>query len=369
MAKASPSSVCSYYFLFFLSLLVCDAAAAAELPGIFIFGDSTFDVGTNNHLPKSLARANFLPNGIDFPYSVPTGRFSNGLNTADQIVRVLGYEKSPRPFLSLLDDGSTFKRNILQGVNFASGGSGILNHTGFEPFKDVVALGKQIEQFEIVHGILTEIIGEKATSRMLANSLFIISVGSNDFFEFNKTSTTRNLSIEDYMSTLQSTYHDHLQNLFNLGARKFGILGVPPIGCCPARRPSSGSEVCEEELNEFARTFNNITEVLLQNLSSELVGMKYSLGNTYRMISNILEDPLLFGFKNITSACCGGGKFNGERPCAYFYNPILCRNHDEYLFWDLFHPTEAVSKLAALTLFAGGTSLFQPLNFSVLVAA
>lgn len=52
---------------------------------IFIFGDSTMDVGTNNFLSHSEARADVLPNGIDYPYSIATGRFSNGLNTADQI--------------------------------------------------------------------------------------------------------------------------------------------------------------------------------------------------------------------------------------------------------------------------------------------
>ena len=44
----------------------------------FIFGDSLVDVGMNNHLPASIAKANFLPNGIDFPSHTATGRFNNG---------------------------------------------------------------------------------------------------------------------------------------------------------------------------------------------------------------------------------------------------------------------------------------------------
>lgn len=58
-------------------------SASAEVPTIFIFGDSTADVGTNNFLPHSNFRANFPHNGIDFPHQRPTGRFSNGLNSAD----------------------------------------------------------------------------------------------------------------------------------------------------------------------------------------------------------------------------------------------------------------------------------------------
>lgn len=55
------------------------------VPPLYIFGDSTADVGTNNYLPDSRARADVLYNGIDFPQSKPTGRFSNGYNTIDSI--------------------------------------------------------------------------------------------------------------------------------------------------------------------------------------------------------------------------------------------------------------------------------------------
>ncbi|KAK8694518.1 hypothetical protein V6N13_072067 [Hibiscus sabdariffa] len=113
----------------FLSLAV-SLAAATEPPTVYIFGDSTLDVGTNDLIPESEARADVLFNGIDFPYSESTGRFSNGLNAADEIVMLMGLKRSPPPFLRLVQNPSTFKKNILKGANFASGGSGILNTTG-----------------------------------------------------------------------------------------------------------------------------------------------------------------------------------------------------------------------------------------------
>lgn len=60
------------------------SALADDLPPVFLFGDSTFDVGTNNHIP-SKATADFPYYGIDYPDSIPTGRFSNGYNSADEI--------------------------------------------------------------------------------------------------------------------------------------------------------------------------------------------------------------------------------------------------------------------------------------------
>lgn len=74
------------------SMLVLSAAAAVEpvvqrrrVPAMYVFGDSTLDVGNNNHLQgKQVPRADKPYYGIDLPGSgKPTGRFSNGYNVAD----------------------------------------------------------------------------------------------------------------------------------------------------------------------------------------------------------------------------------------------------------------------------------------------
>lgn len=70
--------------LLFLFLAAIDFNKAdAALLAIFILGDSAADIGTNNFLPGSKARANFPYISTDLPYSRPTGRFSNGFNSAD----------------------------------------------------------------------------------------------------------------------------------------------------------------------------------------------------------------------------------------------------------------------------------------------
>lgn len=57
---------------------------SAMFPAMFVFGDSLVDNGNNNRL-NSLARSNYLPYGIDFDGSQPTGRFSNGKTIVDFI--------------------------------------------------------------------------------------------------------------------------------------------------------------------------------------------------------------------------------------------------------------------------------------------
>lgn len=64
-----------------------EVGAAPQVPCYFIFGDSLVDNGNNNIL-RSLARADYLPYGIDFPDG-PSGRFSNGKTTVDVIGKLL----------------------------------------------------------------------------------------------------------------------------------------------------------------------------------------------------------------------------------------------------------------------------------------
>ena len=78
MATAKPALIVP------VLLALCAVAEAAKVPAMYVFGDSTADVGSNNYLPGSaVPRANFPHNGVDFPTSRATGRFSNGYNGVD----------------------------------------------------------------------------------------------------------------------------------------------------------------------------------------------------------------------------------------------------------------------------------------------
>uniref|UniRef100_A0A7N0VGQ9 GDSL esterase/lipase n=1 Tax=Kalanchoe fedtschenkoi TaxID=63787 RepID=A0A7N0VGQ9_KALFE len=90
-------------------------------PALYVFGDSLFDSGNNNLLP-TLARANYLPYGVDF-FEGPTGRFSNGRTVADFIAEYLGLPYAP-PYFSIR------RRRSVKGINYASGSCGILPETG-----------------------------------------------------------------------------------------------------------------------------------------------------------------------------------------------------------------------------------------------
>ncbi|KAL6209180.1 hypothetical protein ACLB2K_020123 [Fragaria x ananassa] len=205
----------------FIAVLSLAEAAKPVLPLVFILGDSTADIGTNNLLSGSTARADFPHNGIDFPNSPrATGRFSNGLNSADFLAFWL-QEKS-RPFLSL--SATSLQKKKFRGINFASAGSGLFDLTGQimmnrnVPFgaslnnqKNVVPLTEQIQQFSSVKNNLTALMGAAATKKFLSKSLIFISIGSNDLFRYyhSNSSTPK----EKFLSSLLFAYENHLKIL------------------------------------------------------------------------------------------------------------------------------------------------------------
>ncbi|PWA35000.1 Lipase, GDSL [Artemisia annua] len=183
-------------------------------PALFIFGDSTADVGTNSLLPKTKIRADFPHNGIDFPHSRPTGRFSNGLNSADFLSKLIGQKRSPQPYMFLLKAG--LRKRMFRGVNFASGGSGLLDCTGKQ--LNVVPMSEQIKQFETVISNLALVKGHGAAKNIIAKSMFAISVGSNDIFGFfGNQSTITDPTI--FISSLMTAYECHLEYASELAAK------------------------------------------------------------------------------------------------------------------------------------------------------
>ncbi|KAL6999270.1 hypothetical protein U1Q18_000432 [Sarracenia purpurea var. burkii] len=124
----------SFSFIFLSSVIVVvvfgirTCEAQAKVPAVYVFGDSLVDVGNNNYLKLSLAKADFPHNGVDFPGKKPTGRFSNGKNSADFLAEKVGLV-TPPPYLSLVSNSNKPNAFPITGVSFASGGAGIFNAT------------------------------------------------------------------------------------------------------------------------------------------------------------------------------------------------------------------------------------------------
>lgn len=57
-------------------------------------------------------------------------------------------------------------------------------------------------------------------------------------------------------------------------------------------------------------------------------------------------------------------KLNAEQQCKPGANS--CKDRNDYLFWNQFHPTEIAYKLAAMALYSGGDQTIALINVSQL---
>ncbi|KAI4971845.1 hypothetical protein ZWY2020_002759 [Hordeum vulgare] len=276
-------------------------------PALFVFGDGSLDVGNNNYIePNEVGdpwRANHSYYGIDFPKSEPTGRFSNGFNMADFIAKAMGFEMSPPAYKSL-NNPARIEAGFA-GVNYASATAGI--------WRD-----------------------------------------SDDGLNFPLTDQIKSgPDSKNDVPHLISSYGDSITDLYNLGARKFGIINVPTL-CTPVV-----TSTCDDLMTSLPKDFNDGIKPLMASLASNLNGLRYSIADYYAFSDAVSTNPSAYGFVNTGASCCEG-------PCAPNYRPP-CGNHMEYWYWDQENPTEQAAKLATTTFLNGTTQFTTPVNFKTLI--
>ncbi|KAF7109752.1 hypothetical protein CFC21_109962 [Triticum aestivum] len=321
-------------------------------PALFVFGDGSLDVGNNNYIePNEVGdpwRANHSYYGIDFPKSEPTGRFSNGFNMADFIAKAMGFKMSPPAYMSLnspakLDAG-------FAGVNYASATAGIWRDSddGLN-----IPLMDQVKYFAATIEKMEANRSRQELSKMLSNSLFLISVGANDLYYIYNIMTRSEPDNKTDVPHLLSSYGDNITALYNLGARKFAIINVPTL-CTPVV-----SHTCDDLMTSLPKDFNDGIKPLMAGLASNLDGLRYSIADFYAFSDVVSANPSAYGFVNTGASCCEG-------PCATNYRPP-CANRMEYWYWDQENPTEQAAKLATTTFLNGTTQFTAPVNFETLI--
>ncbi|KAJ6693584.1 hypothetical protein OIU85_004367 [Salix viminalis] len=301
----------------------------ARIRGMFVFGSSLVDNGNNNFLKNSIAKADFLPYGIDFP-SGPSGRFTNGKNVIDLLC-----DQLKLPLVPAFSHPSTQGRKIIHGVNYASGASGILDDTGSRA-GNAISLNQQLRNFEEV--TLPDLEAQMGFRRreLLPEFLFVVGTGGNDYsFNYFLRQSTANASLEVFTANLTKILSGRLQKLYRLGGRKFVLMALNPIGCSPMM---SATTTCP----------------VLTSSSSILTGLSERLSET----------PSPEGSKDTTSSCCEVMALNrGGNGVLCKKEGKACEDRNSHVFFDGLHPTEAVNiQIATKAYNSNLTSEVYPIN-------
>ncbi|KAK4858916.1 hypothetical protein QYF36_023788 [Acer negundo] len=325
------------------------AEAAPQVPCYFIFGDSLVDNGNNNQL-NSLAKANYMPYGIDFPNG-PTGRFSNGKTTVDVITELLGFDDYISPY------STTRGQDILRGVNYASAAAGIREETG-QQLGDRISFRGQVQNYRNTVQQVVSLLGdEDSASDYLSKCIYSIGLGSNDYlnnyFMPLSYSSSRQYTPEQWADLLIQEYTRQLSDLYDYGARKFVLIGVGQIGCSPNElaQNSPDGRTCVQRMNSANEIFNNKLKALVDQFNNNRSDAKFIYVNVYGIFQDIITNPSQYGFTVTNTGCCGVGRNNGQITCLPQQTP--CQNRKQYVFWDAFHPTEAANAVLGRRSYSG----------------
>ncbi|KAL3744615.1 hypothetical protein ACJRO7_013822 [Eucalyptus globulus] len=364
---------CALLLLLLLSPLVLavsepEAAASpagrpAEAAGaaLFVFGDSTVDPGNNNYI-KTIPdnRADYEPYGQDGFSGEPTGRFSNGRVIVDFIAEYANLPAVP-PFMKPAADYS-------RGVNFASGGGGVLPETNQG---QAINLPTQLKNFDKVREKLIEEFGETRAQEIVSEAVYFISIGSNDYMGgYLGSPAMRQLHPPDvFVGLVISNLTNAIQELYQKGGRKFGFLSLGPLGCLPALRaanPNSnaGDGGCFEDASALAQAHTNALNGILLSLQHIFPGFKYANSNFFEWLADRMSNPSNYGFKDGVNACCGSGPYGGVNTCGGKQGAEykLCENPEDHVWWDSFHPTEKIHEQLAKALWDGLAPAVGPYN-------
>jgi outer membrane lipase/esterase len=296
-----------------LALLLVRATYANQR--LVVFGDSLSDngrlfaiTGESPKVPYGDAYSSLGKVVKYFP-----GRFTDGQNWADyfpKVARFFGGDVStvsPFPFLEgplKASDDTT---------NFAVGGatSGDLNVLS-TPRVTLPAFEAEISTY------LDAVDGQAS-----ASDLFVIWIGANDF--------AAGISPQSTVANIQGG----IAALAKAGAKHIVVINVPDISLTPEVKALPSPEI--GAAIQFVAAVNGLLAVYIP-ISAWTERINVDLLDINTIFVPVVLEPFLFGFSNSTGTAL---------------NPITgpVSDPNDYVFWDGFHPTTNVHRIAADFIF------------------
>ncbi|ERT09222.1 PEP-CTERM -sorting domain protein [Lyngbya aestuarii BL J] len=272
---------------------------------IFVFSDSLSDPGnifeaTNGAVPE---------NPLSFG-----GRFSNGPVWTEYLSPKFGL--NPTPFTSPVQSSD--------GTNYSFGGatSGDLNIINIlRPDIPIEFPGLTQELNYFIEPLLAQ--NQSANP----DALYVVWAGANDYIFGGVSDPT--IPVNNISKAVHS--------LYDVGARNLLLLNLPSLGNTPLALNSD----FQEPLNQLTAAHNFLLNSAVEGLNQSLTGVNIGLVDVNATVNSILQNPGEFGLTNGTDSWSNAVAACLEVGCEEFPNP------DEYLFWDLIHPTTATHEIIA----------------------
>jgi len=180
------------------------------------------------------------------------------------------------------------------------------------------------------------------------DALHIFWAGANDFLASDAGDP-----IDPIIFDAMANIEDSITTLAGVGATTFLMPNLPDLAVTPRYLHDNPGDA--DRAHDYTLAFNDALTGLIASLESDLMIDIFQL-DTFSLMNDIIADPSLFGFTNVTDR-------------ALLTDGTIVDNPNEYLFWDDLHPTapahelfatyaaDAIPAPASLALLAFGVTL------------
>jgi phospholipase/lecithinase/hemolysin len=190
----------------------------------------------------------------------------------------------------------------------------------------VGSIGDQIPKLQAYVNSL----GSKARSEMHP-SLCLLNGGGNDIntyaSQLNDVSVVTNLmaTIVTGLVAMAAMLHDtgHCDHIL--------VSNLPPVHLTPFARAGLG-DVARADLKQMIETINAGLKLQIENLQTSLNAKTLRLFDVHAQNTDVILNPKKYGFK-ISDAACLVAPTNMPPAVS------RCNNPEDYVFWDMEHPT------------------------------
>ncbi len=281
----------SLFIALILMFITVFSVYATEFKNIVVFGDSLSDNG------------NFFAVSGDVYPPAPyyQGRFSDGPVWFEYLAEDIGVTGI--------------------ALNYAHGGAmtGDTNVSDAKFNSDFPGFADEIKAYVDMAAIS---LNYKAGFAMPKDTLFIIWIGSNDFWAI----TDPVAQITQAVSNIQNG----ITQLISAGATKFMVINLPDSGKTPkfVDNPSTGAAA-----TQLISGFNNALEQVIVGIETVYPEIEIKRFNAFNILSEFLANAESLGFTNTTAS-----KLNTSTGEV---------SDGIYMFWDEVHPTTFTHKLIA----------------------
>ncbi|KAL0817005.1 hypothetical protein Bca101_073449 [Brassica carinata] len=306
--------------------IIVDAGQGVPEVALFTFGDSYYDAGNKAFLSK-----NKNPPQTLWPYGKsrddPNGKFSEGYIVPDFI------------------------------ASFAVADASILGAPA-----ESMTLNQQVNKFRSMISTWSDDYIEK--------SLFMIYIGTEDYLNFTKTNPTATASAQQaFVTSVTNKLKTDIGLLYSLGASKFAVPMLAPLGCLPiVRQEYKTGNDCYEPLNDLAKQHNEkIGPILNEYAKKPNGGFQFTVLDFYNAVIRRTTRSYNYRFYVANSSCCGVGTHNAYGCGMANVHSKLCEYQRSYFFFDGRHNTEKAQEEIAHLLYGANTNVIHPMTVRELI--